>query len=438
MKKDKENNKAYAPVVAVICALTLFVSVCSAFLVASSIKPDFRDTVKENVNNFLYQEKTDDTSEPVQNPSARLMCAGNNMIYRSIYSFAASLGSQSGKDYDFAPIYEKVKSIVSQADFAMINQSTVLSDNIDVSSYPSFCSPTAVGDAIYDLGFNVINHANKNVFDKDVQGATDTLDYWATKSGALVTGLYRNETDKNTVKIKEVNGIKIAFLGFTDTVQSSLSSESEINVINLGDRDRTQAEVYNIMKDMIQTAEDQADAVVVSMYFGNVSGEVSQSQKQTVDYLVSFGADLIIGCGVSNIQPVERITRDDGTSAVVYYSLGNFVSAEEKKENMLGGIADVVFEKNGETGETIVKSATTIPIVTYYESGFTNFSVLLAENLTDEAVVSHSLNSYYGGFNVTYANETFAENFKAVANASFTPATEPSSGESGSDTSVSD
>ena len=343
MKKDKENNKAYAPVVAVICALTLFVSVCSAFLVASSIKPDFRDTVKENVNNFLYQEKTDDTSEPVQNTSARLMCAGNNMIYRSIYSFAASLGSHSGKDYDFAPIYEKVKSIVSQADVAMINQSTVLSDNIAVSSYPSFCSPTAVGDAIYDLGFNVINHANKNVFDKDVQGATDTLDYWATKSGALVTGLYRNETDKNTVKIKEVNGIKIAFLGFTDTIQSSLSSESEINVINLGDRDHTQAEVYNIMKDMIQTAEKQADAVVVSMYFGNVSGEVTQSQKQTVDYLVSFGADLIIGCGVSNIQPVERITRDDGTSAVVYYSLGNFVSAEEKKENMLGGIADVVF-----------------------------------------------------------------------------------------------
>lgn len=438
MKKDKENNKAYAPVVAVICALTLFVSACSAFLVASRISPNFRDTVKENVNNFLYQETTEGTSEAVQNTSARLMCAGNNMIYKSIYSFAASLGSQNGEDYDFSPIYEQVKSIVSQADVAMINQSTILSDNITASSYPSFCSPTAVGDAIYDLGFNVINHANKNVFDKDVQGATDTLDYWATKSDALVTGLYRNETDKNTVKIKEVNGIKIAFLGFTDTIQSSLSSESEITVVNLGDRDHTQAEAYNVMKSMIQAAKEEADAVVVSMCFGNTSGEVTQSQQQTVDYLVSFGADLIIGCGVSNIQPVERISRDDGTSAVVYYSLGNFISAEENKENMLGGIADVVFEKNGETGETIIKSATTIPIVTYYESGYTNFSVLPAENLTDEDLASHSLNTYYGGFNATYASETFSENFLTVENASFTEVTEPSSSEDETSTYVSD
>ena len=423
--KNENNNTRYAPVVAVICAMTLFVSACCAFLVASSIKPDLRDTVKENVNNFLYQEKPEETETPVENATARLMCAGNNMIYRSIYSNAQSLAAESEKTYDFEPIYQEIKGIVSKADVAMINQSTVLSDNIAVSSYPNFCSPTAVGDALYDMGFTVINHANRNVFDKDSQGAEDTLAYWSEKSGAVVTGLYKDEADRNTVKVKEVNGIKIAFLGFTDSVQGNITTESTVNVLSLGDRNRTQAEVYNLMNDMIKAAKEKADAVVVSMSFSDSSQEVTDSQQQTIDYLVSFGADVIVGVGMNTIKPFERVQRDDGTSAVVYYSLGNFITAEEKKENMLGEIADATFEKNGETGETIVKTATAIPVVTYYERNFTNFSVLPAENLTDEDLSSHSLNSYYGGFTASYANETFAGIIKPVAGGNFTPVTEP-------------
>lgn len=425
MSNDKEKTVRYAPVVVVICVLTLFVSACCAFLVASNVKPEIRDTVKENVNNFLYQEKTtESTTEAPADTSARLMCAGNNVIYRSIYSYAASLGAESGKAYDFSPVYENVRSIISQADVAMINQSSVISSTIPVSTYPYFCSPEEAGNALYDLGFRVINHANRNVFDKDSQGALDTLSYWSAKTGAVVTGLYKSEEDRKIVRYKEVNGIKIGFVGFTDSVQSGKTTESEVNVVSLGDRDRSQAEVYNVMKDMIQKTKESTDVVVVSMCFSNTSSEVSEAQKQTVDYLVSFGADVIIGYGINTIQPVERIEREDGTSAVVYYSLGNFISAEEKKENMLGGIADIVFEKKGETGETIVKSAKAIPVVTYYERNYTNFKVLPAENLTDEALASHSLNSYYGGFTASYANEMFAEVFKAVPDGTYPPVTE--------------
>lgn len=423
MKNEKENNKRYAPVVLLICALTAFVSVCCAFLIASSIKPEFRDTVKENVNNFLYQE-----SSPVkENTTARLMCAGNNVIYRSIYTEAAAFGAETGNAYDFSPMYNEVKSIISKADIAAINQSSVISSTLPVSTYPSFCSPVQAGDALYDLGFKVINHANRNVFDKGAQGAEDTLSYWSTKSGAVVSGLYKDEEDRNTVKTKEVNGIKIAFLGFTDSVQTELPAESSLNVISLSDRNRSQAEIYNIMKEMIKKADDKADAVVVYVSFNNTTAEISETQQQTIDYLVSFGADVIIGCGMNHIQKAERIVRDDKTSAVVFYSLGNFISAEEKKENMLGGIADIVFEKNGKTDETIVKSAKAIPVVTYYEKGYKNFSVLPAENLTDADLTSHALNSYYGGFTAEYAKSAFSEVFTAIPDGDFIPEDEAKS-----------
>lgn len=419
MKNEKDNNKRYAPVVILICVMTVFVSVCCAFLIASSIKPELRDTVKENVNNFLYQEKTE--AQVKENTTARLMCAGNNVIYRSIYTEAESFGKESGNAYDFSPMYENVKNIISKADIAAINQSSVISSTLPVSTFPNFCSPVQVGDALYSLGFRVINHANANVFDKDVQGAEDTLSYWGTKSDVTVSGLYKSEEDRNAVKIKEVNGIKIAFLGFTDSVQTELTAETPINVISLTDRNRSQAEIYNIMKEMIKKAKESADVAVVYMSFNNASEEITEAQQQTVNYLVSFGADVIIGCGTNRIQKAERIVRDDKTSAVVFYSLGNFISAEEKKENMLGGIADIVFEKNGETEETIVKSAKAVPVVTYYESGYKNFSVLPAENITSEDLASHALNSYYGGFTAEYAKETFANTFTAIPDADFLP-----------------
>lgn len=422
MKKN-HNEKAFAPIAAVLSVLTLFVFACCAFLVASNLKPDFRDSVKENVNSFLYKENTQE-EENTENTSARLMCAGNNMIYRSIYSYAASLGRETGSEYDFSPIYRNIGSIISKADIAMINQSTVISQNLPVSTYPNFCSPVQVGDAIYDMGFTVINHANSNVFDKNEQGAADTLSYWATKENALVTGLYENEENAANIRYKEVNGIKIGFLSVTDSINGTVASDSDLYVINLGDRDHTKAEVYNTLRDMIKTAKETVDAVVVSVCFANSSSsEITDSQRQTIDYLVSFGADVIFGFGIDTVQPVERIERDDSTSAVVYYSLGNLLSAEEKKENMLGAIADVVFEKDGKTGQTIVKSAAAIPIVTYYERNYTNFNILPAESITEDALASHALNTYYGGFNASYVSQTFSEILKPVPDADFSSET---------------
>lgn len=415
MSKNKD-NKRYAPVVFLISALTLVVTVSCAFLVLSHINPEIRTTIGSR----FEKSPTEATEAPSSDSSARLMCAGNNMIYRSIYNNAASLASGSESPYDFSPIYENIKGIISKADIAMISQPSVLSDNIPVSSYPSFSSPTQVGDALYDMGFRVFNHASRYVFDKGEQGAIDTLEYWGTKTDALVTGLYKNEADRDTVRFKEVNGIKIAFISLTDVIQSQLTAESEINVISLGDKNRSKAEVYNIINDMIKTAKEEADAVVVSVFFDENTSEISSSQQQTVDFLVSFGADVIIGCGNNVIAPIERVERDDGTSAVVCHSLGNFISAEEKKENMLGGIADIVFEKSGKTGETIVKTAKVIPIITYYERNYTNFSVLNASTLTDEDIFSHSLYSS-NGFNAAYANEMFEANFKSVEDGEFLP-----------------
>ena len=43
-----------------------------------------------------------------------------------------------------------------------------------------------------------------------------------------------------------------------------------------------------------------------------------------------WGADIIIGTHPHVIQPVEYITAADGRKVLVIYSLGNFISAQDR------------------------------------------------------------------------------------------------------------
>ena len=401
--KNKE-NKSFAPIAIIIVLLTVFSASCCAVLGLNHYKPAVLEPDKNDIT-FSYTDNHEEV-KPDTETTARLMCAGNNTIYNSVMR-TAQADAEGENKYDFSKIYGDVKNIVYKSDIALINQQTLISANLPVSSYPSFCSPTEVGDALYDLGFRVINHANRNVWDKGESGAKDTIAYWKSKEGAMLIGLYENETDMNAVRYQEVNGIKIAYVSVTESLGGKYIDEtSDIKVISLDNKEKDRAEMLNDIKDRIRSAKEQADIVIAMLHFNDVkTDEVSDSQSNTAHYLVSFGADVVIGTGVTRIQRIEELEKADGEKAIIYYSLGNFVSAEEQKENMLGGIADIVFKKNNESGKTTIESAKLIPIVTYFESGFNNIRVLPLSKLTEETAQNHGLRNR--GFSFDYANETF-------------------------------
>mgnify|MGYP000161094747 CR=1 FL=1 len=49
--------------------------------------------------------------------------------------------------------------------------------------------------------------------------------------------------------------------------------------------------------------------------------------------------DVIIGEHPHVIQPMDYVTGKTGNQTLVIYSLGNFLSAQDDHENMLGGMA---------------------------------------------------------------------------------------------------
>lgn len=411
MKNNKQKS-GFAPIAVIITCLAVFSGICCGFLVASHVKPELRENIKENFS-FLYKapgeddENSDRHDKKGEKVTARLMCAGNNTVYKSIYTEAKKNAEDTEDKYNFLPIYEDIKKIITVADVAMVNETAVLSAENEPSTYPKFRSPAEVADALTDTGFTLINHANRDIWDKGEDEVIETADIWKSK-GADVVGVYKKDEEPQAV-IRSVNGIKLAFLGFTEKTAYSADTE-QYSVISLDEKGSTQADVYNKMKSAIKKAKETADAVIVSMCFEGKGNEPSETQKTVCDYLVSFGADVVIGCGINAIQPMEYIERDDGTKALVAYSLGNFLSAEEKKENMLGGIADITFTRD-EDGKTEITEAGVFPVTTYYEKGFTGYRLLPYGALTEETLENHFLNTRSGGFDLNYAVTSYEEIF---------------------------
>jgi poly-gamma-glutamate synthesis protein (capsule biosynthesis protein) len=206
-----------------------------------------------------------------------------------------------------------------------------------------------------------------------------------------------------------VNDITFAHIGCTEYLNGFRLPESALlKVISTVGANMTKADFYATMQRLIENAKANADVVCVSTHFQlEDSFEPSKSQEEIIAKLVEYGADVIIGTGPHVLQPIKFVERDGDDRALVIYSLGNFISAQSKADNMMSGIADVRFVKSASTGETTITSAKLIPIVTHYTSGYNNVRIIPFVDYTSELADNHGVRKYQLKFDYSYAQDLF-------------------------------
>ena len=249
-----------------------------------------------------------------------IMCHGPN--YQDAYD-------SSTKTYDFSHFFTQIKSYVSDADIAIGNlETTFAGGNKAYSGYPTFNSPPELAKAVKDMGVDVLTTSNNHSLDTGYNGLINTLDE-LDNIGFDHTGTFRSQEEKDTILIKDVNGIKIAFLSYTYGTNGIPVPSGKDYCINLID------------KDLIKTHLDKAkslnpDVICVSMHWG-VEYKIKQNseQEKLADFLFENGADIILGSHPHVLEPMEKrsIQLEDGTTkdGFVIYSLGNFCSAQKDK-----------------------------------------------------------------------------------------------------------
>ena len=314
------------------------------------------------INNTIQNETNELKNHEVSNPDITFSMAvtGDIMCHNTIYMDAYN---SSKKEYDFSYIFEDIKFHIQTADIAIGNlETTFAGSKVGYSSYPTFNTPEILAKNLKKIGFDVLSTANNHSLDKGYNGLVSTIKY-LDKADLSHTGTYASKEDSEKILIKNVKGVKVAFLSFTYGTNGIPVPKDKEYCINLNDK-------KTISKQLKLAKEQEPDVICVSMHWGNeYQTKQNSTQENLADFLFENGADIILGNHSHVPQPMEKrtIKLENGTEkeGFVIYSLGNFLADQVYKYTRDSAILNLKITKNGETGKISIDSATYTPIYIY-------------------------------------------------------------------------
>ncbi|HKL99426.1 MAG TPA: CapA family protein, partial [Mobilitalea sp.] len=360
-------------------------------LVRWSQFPLISDESVSTISDAVQIDPEDDLNQ------VKLLAVGDNLIHIEV----VNSGKQADGSYNFDHLYSNLAKDISAADIAVVNQETILGGaTFAYSGYPSFNSPTEIGDALANVGFDVVLHATNHTMDMGLKAVENTLAFWSNYPEIKILGINGTKEDKDTIPIVTKNGIKLALLNYTYSLNGYKLPEGMPYLVNLLDKKQ-------MTKDIIK-AKELADFVIVFPHWGSeYVYEATSIQKDLTALYYELGVDLVIGTHPHVLEPVEWVETEPGHRMLVYYSLGNFMSYQKEAPRMLGGLANITISKDAD--KTYISEASITPIVTHYEHGPADYKYGLYKlsDYTPEQAMLHGVSdiAQHGAF--TY-DETYA------------------------------
>ncbi|KAB2329740.1 CapA family protein [Cytobacillus depressus] len=267
---------------------------------------------------------------------------GDILIHDWVYNDA-----RTGTGYDFNPMFKHVAKKLQEPDLLLANQETILGGTeFGISSYPLFNSPQEVGDALINAGVDIVSTANNHSLDKGEKGLIASIDYM-DKIRLPHVGTYRNHEEQQSLVILSRKGIKVAYLSYTYGTNGIPIPKGKDYLVNLINKEAMKAEIHH--------AKEKADVVVMSLHWGNEYQRYpAEEQKVLGKFLINEGVDVLFGHHPHVLQPMEWMKTEDGRDALIVYSLGNFLSGQNRDYKDIGGMTTIEVTKiRDENGVTI-------------------------------------------------------------------------------------
>jgi len=322
---------------------------------AGASKIDFINTsIIDAVRNSVRHNDTGETW-------AKISAVGDFMFYE--YQLTRAHDEETDT-FDFSPSFEYITKYLKSSNFVIGNLRTTLAgkDNgktKDFYGYAAnkeslnFNSPESVAADIKDAGITAVSTANANAMDSGAEGLFNTIDN-LDSAGLAHTGTVKTSEDQNYL-IKNVNGIQIGILAYTNQVNEPVDTAQYGYTINTLD-DYTEENIKLMCSQVKEIKLNGADAAVIYLNFGEKYNSVpDDNQKNVVDRLFEAGADIIFGSQPHVLKPMEvrNITDNDGNTrtGVVFYSLGNFLTSQQYQPangypRDIGLLADITLIKS--------------------------------------------------------------------------------------------
>lgn len=267
-----------------------------------------------------------DKSKSLEKKSVVGIFVGDVMLSR----FIQTQIERHQNDYIFP--FRNSLEFLKKGDFVFGNLEGPISNRgKNQGSIYSFRADPKVLEGIKESGFNLLSLANNHIWDWGRDALNDTFDI-LNENGIIYVGAGKNYSDANQLKIKEINGIKFGFLGFSNLLPKTLNADNDS--LGLSDFDKEK------IKEVVVVSKDKVDYLIVSFHWGEEYQPAPlEWQKTFARNLIDNGAKLIIGHHPHVVQPYEKY--GDGH---IFYSLGNFIFDQNfSKETMEGMVVKAVF-----------------------------------------------------------------------------------------------
>lgn len=282
-----------------------------------------------------------------------ISAVGDLMCHSVQYDYARV----SADSFDFFPVYRFVNRFLQSSDFTFGNLETVTAGKAaGYSGYPYFNAPDDFILPLKPAGFDLITTANNHALDRGEKGVLRTIEQ-LKKNGLSYEGTFVSERDRDSIRIYNLKGIKLAVLAYTYGTNGNPIPKDKPYLINLID-------TTLIRKDIGSARRNGADIVLVYFHFGEeYHRQPTDYQKTIVDKTISCGADIIIGGHPHVIEPAmffktKNARLDSGFAA---YSLGNFLSNQRWRYSDCGVILTINLTKDFSTDSIYISKVTYLP-----------------------------------------------------------------------------
>ena len=352
-------------IISIVCSIIIFYNLrpskisknfTNNYTISNDSSAD--NTSLSNVNTEIGEDKNNE-EQPV---TFTLTALGDTLCHNTQYWDAYN---SETKEYDFSYVYEDIKYYTKVADITVGSlETTFAGEYKGYSNYPTFNSPDSLATALKKIGVDVISLAGNHALDYGYSGICRTIDV-LDNADISHLGTYKTAEDQEKLLIKNVKGVKIAFINYTyGTNGISVPSGKEF-CVNLIDK--------NLIKKQIDQAKSEgADMIVACMHWGTeYKTSANSEQKELADYLFKNGVDIILGNHPHVLEPMEKktVTLDDGTTKDVFvvYALGNFTADQKDEITRDSAILNLNITKNVD-GKISINKVDYVPIYMYKNS----------------------------------------------------------------------
>lgn len=392
MKHTKKNNKKLLLILFIILFI-FFIFILNKF--NKNLRTNI-NTENNSAETTLSNKNTkQDTAEPI---TFTLTSLGDTLCHNTQYWDAYN---SKIDEYDFSYVYEDIKNYTLSSDITIGSlETTFAGKEKGYSNYPTFNTPDSLATALKDIGVDVVSLAGNHALDYGYTGLCRTIDVF-DNIGLSHLGTYKTAEDQEKILIKDVKGVKIAFINYTYGTNGIPLPSGKDFCVNLIDKDF-------IKKQINQAKEQNVDMIVACMHWGTEYRTTANSeQKDLANFLFENGVDVILGNHPHVLEPMEKktITLQDGTTKDVFvvYALGNFTADQRDEITRDSAILNLTITKNSD-GKISIDKVNYVPIYMYKNTNVSTHKFKILD-------IEKTIKDYEEGKN-TSINSTVYNNLK--------------------------